>query len=32
LVEAPSVGGTKGLDDYIELMKHHINALAVALK
>jgi zinc/manganese transport system substrate-binding protein len=32
LVEAPSVGGIKGVDDYIELMKRNIGALAAALK
>jgi zinc/manganese transport system substrate-binding protein len=32
LVQPPSVGGVKGLDDYIELMKRDINALAAALK
>jgi ABC-type Zn uptake system ZnuABC Zn-binding protein ZnuA len=32
LVEPPSVGGQKGVDDYITLMKHDIDALAAALK
>ncbi|MDB4876935.1 MAG: hypothetical protein JWM41_3381 [Gemmatimonadetes bacterium] len=32
LVEPASVGGVKGVDDYIALMKHDIDALAAALK
>lgn len=32
IVEAPSVGGVKGADDYIQLMKQNIDALAAALK
>jgi zinc/manganese transport system substrate-binding protein len=32
LIEPPSVGGVKGVDDYISLMKHDIDALAAALK
>jgi zinc/manganese transport system substrate-binding protein len=32
LVEPASVGGVKGVDDYITLMKHDIAALAAALK
>lgn len=32
LVLPPSVGGLKGIDDYIQLMKHNIDALAAALK
>jgi len=32
LIEPPSVGGVKGIDDYIQLMKHDIDALAEALK
>jgi len=32
LIEPPSVGGIKGVDDYIALMKHDIEALAAALK
>jgi len=32
LIEPPSVGGVKGIDDYIQLMKHDIDALAAALK
>jgi zinc/manganese transport system substrate-binding protein len=32
LVLPPSVGGLKGLDDYISVMRHDIQALATALK
>jgi ABC-type Zn uptake system ZnuABC Zn-binding protein ZnuA len=32
LIEPPSVGGIKGIDDYISLMKHDIDALAAALR
>jgi len=32
LILPPSVGGVKGVDNYIELMKHDIDALAAALK
>jgi zinc/manganese transport system substrate-binding protein len=32
LIVPPSVGGIKGVDDYITLMKHNIGALAAALK
>ena len=32
LVQPPSVGGVKGIDDYIQLMKYDIDALANALK
>jgi ABC-type Zn uptake system ZnuABC Zn-binding protein ZnuA len=32
LIEPASVGGIKGVDDYIALMKHDIDALAAALK
>ena len=32
LIQPPSVGGIKGVDDYITLMKHDINALAAALR
>jgi zinc/manganese transport system substrate-binding protein len=32
IVQPPSVGGVKGINDYIELIKHDINALANALK
>jgi ABC-type Zn uptake system ZnuABC Zn-binding protein ZnuA len=32
LVVPPSVGGAKGLDDYIELMKNSISVVASAVK
>ena len=32
LVVPPSVGGTKGLDDYIELMKNNVRVVAAAVK
>ena len=32
LIVPPSVGGVKGTDDYISLMKHDIDALAAALR
>ncbi len=32
LIQPPSVGGVKGIDDYIQLMKADIDALAAALK
>jgi len=32
LIAPPSVGGVKGIDDYIQLMKYNITALAAALK